>query len=310
MNEQARKAIYILLAVFTVSPWCSAPLALFLGIVVALAIGNPFAKFSKKASGYLLRTCVVLLGFGMNFHTAMEAGRQGIVFTLVSIAGTLLLGLLLGRLLKTDKKISVLISSGTAICGGSAIAAVSPVVDAEEQQMSVSLGVVFILNAIALFIFPVIGHALHLTHQQFGVWSAIAIHDTSSVVGAAGAYGKEALGIATTIKMLRTLWIIPIAMLIAVLYKSKNTSIKIPWFIGLYMLAMLVNTYFLQSGAVSNAMVHVAKAGLQLTLFFIGSGMSKQAIHAVGARPFLQGVLLWIAISAVSLWAVMYLTYQ
>ncbi len=310
MNEQARKAIYILLAVFTVSPWCSAPVALFMGIVVALAIGNPFIKFSKKASGYLLRTSVVLLGFGMNFHTAMEAGRQGIVFTLVSIAGTLLLGLLLGRLLKTDKKISVLISSGTAICGGSAIAAVSPVVEAEEQQMSVSLGVVFILNAIALFIFPVIGHALHLSQQQFGVWSAIAIHDTSSVVGAAGAYGKEALGIATTIKMLRTLWIIPVAMLIAFLYKSKNTSIKIPWFIGLYMLAMLVNTYFLQSGALSDALVRIAKAGLQLTLFFIGSGMSKQAIRSVGARPFLQGVLLWLAISAASLWAVLYITYQ
>lgn len=310
MNEQARKAIYILLAVFTVSPWCSAPVALFMGIVVALAIGNPFTKFSKKASGYLLRTCVVLLGFGMNFHTAMEAGRQGIVFTLVSIAGTLLLGLLLGRLLKTDKKISVLISSGTAICGGSAIAAVSPVVEAEEQQMSVSLGVVFVLNAIALFIFPVIGHALHLSQQQFGVWSAIAIHDTSSVVGAAGAYGKEALGIATTIKMLRTLWIIPVAMLIAFLYKSKNTSIKIPWFIGLYMLAMLVNTYFLQSGAFSDALVRIAKAGLQLTLFFIGSGMSKQAIRTVGARPFLQGVLLWLAISAASLWAVLYIAYQ
>lgn len=310
MNEQARKAIYILLAVFTVSPWCSAPLALFMGIVVALAIGNPFTKFSKKASGYLLRTCVVLLGFGMNFNTAMEAGRQGIVFTLVSIAGTLLLGLLLGRLLKTDKKISVLVSSGTAICGGSAIAAVSPVVEAEEQQMSVSLGVVFVLNAIALFIFPVIGRALHLSQQQFGVWSAIAIHDTSSVVGAAGAYGKEALGIATTIKMLRTLWIIPVAMLIAFLYKSKNTSIKIPWFIGLYMLAMLVNTYFLKSGAFSDALVRIAKAGLQLTLFFIGSGMSKQAIRSVGARPFLQGVLLWLAISAASLWAVLYITYQ
>lgn len=310
MNEQARKAIYILLAVFTVSPWCSAPLALFMGIVVALAIGNPFTKFSKKASGYLLRTCVVLLGFGMNFNTAMEAGRQGIVFTLVSIAGTLLLGLLLGRLLKTDKKISVLVSSGTAICGGSAIAAVSPVVEAEEQQMSVSLGVVFILNAIALFIFPVIGHALHLSQQQFGVWSAIAIHDTSSVVGAASAYGKEALDIATTIKMLRTLWIIPVAMLIAVLYKSKNTSIKIPWFIGLYMLAMLVNTYFLESGAFSDALVRIAKAGLQLTLFFIGSGMSKQAIRSVGARPFLQGVLLWLAISVASLWAVLYITYQ
>lgn len=310
MNEQARKAIYALLAAFTVSPWCSAPLALFMGIVVALVIGNPFTKFSKKASGYLLRTCVVLLGFGMNFHTALEAGRQGIVFTLVSIAGTLLLGLLLGRLLKTDKKISVLISSGTAICGGSAIAAVSPVVEAEEQQMSVSLGVVFILNAIALFIFPVIGHGLHLSQQQFGVWSAIAIHDTSSVVGAAGAYGKEALGIATTIKMLRTLWIIPVAMPIAFLYKSKNTSIKIPWFIGLYMLAMLVNTYFLQSGAFSDALVRIAKAGLQLTLFFIGSGMSKQAIRSVGARPFLQGVLLWLAISVASLWVVLYITYQ
>lgn len=310
MNEQARKAIYILLAVFTVSPWCSAPLALFMGIVVALAIGNPFTKFSKKASGYLLRTCVVLLGFGMNFNTAMEAGKQGILFTVVSIAGTLALGLMLGRLLKTDKKISVLVSSGTAICGGSAIAAVSPVVEAEEQQMSVSLGVVFILNAIALFIFPVIGHALHLSQQQFGVWSAIAIHDTSSVVGAAGAYGKEALGIATTIKMLRTLWIIPVAMFLAFLYKSKNTSIKMPWFIGLYMLAMLVNTYFLQSGAFSDALVRIAKAGLQLTLFFIGSGMSKQAIRSVGARPFLQGVLLWLAISAASLWAVLYITYQ
>jgi uncharacterized integral membrane protein (TIGR00698 family) len=279
--------------------------ALLLGLIVALTVGNPYGKFSKKTSGILLRTCVVLIGFGMNLDTAMLAGKQGFTFSAITIFGTLLLGIGIGKLLGVDKKISHLISAGTAICGGSAIAAVAPIVQAEEEQLSVSLGVVFILNSVALFIFPSIGHWLHLTQQQFGMWSAIAIHDTSSVVGAASAYGQEALEIATTVKMVRTLWIIPVALIIALRYKISHYGIKIPWFIGLFIAAMIVNTYWLHGNEVSISIVKVAKAGLRLTLFFIGSGLSIQVLRHVGVKPFVQGIILWLAISITALWAVM-----
>lgn len=304
-KDSTRKIVFILLAILCVTPWFRSAYALLLGIVVALVMGNPYGKFSKKTSGLLLRTCVVLLGFGMNFNTAIQAGKQGFTFTAISIIGTLILGIIIGRLMGVDKKISHLISAGTAICGGSAIAAVAPIVQAEEEQLSVSLGVVFMLNSVALFIFPSIGHWLQLTQQQFGMWSAIAIHDTSSVVGAANAYGKEALEVATTVKMVRTLWIIPVALIIALRYKISHTSIKIPWFIALFVVAMLINTYWLHTSEVSGIIVKTAKAGLRLTLFFIGSGLSMQVLRSVGVKPFIQGVFLWIVISLTALWAVM-----
>lgn len=253
----------------------------------------------------LLQVSVVGLGFGMNLYSAMKAGSQGVLFTVVSIITTLALGLLLGRLFKTDEKTSYLVAAGTAICGGSAIAAVSPVIQAKEEQISVSLGIVFILNAIALFIFPPIGHWLGLTQTQFGMWSAIAIHDTSSVVGAASRYGAEALEVATTVKLTRALWIIPVALGTSFFFKNTGQKkIKIPYFIGYFILAMVINTYVPAIHPISPYIVAIAKTGLTITLFLIGAGLSKKVLRSVGFRPLVQGVILWIFISLTALWAV------
>jgi len=208
-----QKIVFFLLILICLTPFVSPPIALLLGLITAFTFGNPFPEQTKKTTKFLLQISVVLLGFGMNLSKVLEAGRDGILFTIATIFGTLSLGLLIGKLLKIDSKVSNLISSGTAICGGSAIAAIAPVIDADSEETSVSLGTVFILNSIALFIFPVIGHFFNLTEKQFGIWSAIAIHDTSSVVGAATRYGDEALQIATTVKLTRALWIAPIALL-------------------------------------------------------------------------------------------------
>jgi uncharacterized integral membrane protein (TIGR00698 family) len=213
-------------------------------------------------------------------------------------------GIVAGRYLKVDKRTSFLISAGTAICGGSAIAALSPVIKAEEKQISVALGVIFILNSIALFIFPVIGHGLHLSQTQFGLWCAIAIHDTSSVVGAASRYGVQALQVATTVKLARALWIIPVAFITAFLFKTGNKQIQIPYFIGLFILAMLVNTYVPFIKPIIPYITSIAKTGLTLTLFLIGSGLSLKVLKSVGVVPLFQGIMLWVLISGVSLWAV------
>jgi uncharacterized integral membrane protein (TIGR00698 family) len=265
-----------------------------------------------------LQVSVVGLGFGMNVNSALAAGRQGLLFAVVSITGTLLLGWFAGRLMGTDRKSSWLITCGTAICGGSAIAAISPVIRAEERQVSVAMGTIFLLNAVALFLFPVIGHWLHLTQEQFGLWSAIAIQDTSSVVGAASRYGAESLQIATTVKLARALWIIPVALLTALVSNrlarkdqntgtnaSPRTRISIPWFIGLFILAMIANTYLPFLHTVNEKIVHLSKTGLTLTLFLVGAGLSKEAIRSTGIRPLLQGGLLWIALSVTTLVAIM-----
>lgn len=303
ISDDARKVIFLGLVVLSLTPFVNAPIALLLGIIAAQIIGNPFVTlFSKyKITARLLQYSVVGLGFGMNIGSAILAGKQNIAFTLVSIIGTLLLGTILGILLKIDKKTSHLVSSGTAICGGSAIAAIAPVVRADEKQISVALGIVFILNAIALFIFPPIGHFFNLSQSQFGLWSAIAIHDTSSVVGAASAYGEDALKIATTVKLARALWIIPLALITTLFFKDGSQKIKIPYFIGFFILAMLVNTYVPNIENFSAVIVKIAKAGLILTLFFIGAGLSIKTIKSVGAKPLIQGVLLWICIASASL---------
>lgn len=301
------KIIFTAAAIFCLSPWASPPLALGLGILIAWFLGHPYPQYNGRATHFLLQASVVGLGFGMNTGAALNAGKEGIMFTIISITGTMVFGFLLGRLLHTEKKTSYLISSGTAICGGSAIAAVSPVIKAEEKQISVALGVVFILNSVALLLFPALGHWLGLSQRQFGLWCAIAIHDTSSVVGAAGSYGKEALQIATTVKLARALWIIPVAFLSAFLFKSHGTRIKVPYFIGLFILAMLANTYLSGVQAVSPYIVAVAKSGLTLTLFLIGCGLSRRVVQAVGAKPLVQGVALWLFISVAALWAVMHL---
>lgn len=286
----------------TLSSWVTPPVALFLGLAFALTCGQAFPVFNKKASKYLLQYAVVGLGFGMNLHASLASGKEGMEFTVLSVAGTLLIGWFIGRkCMKINRNTSYLISSGTAICGGSAIAAVGPVLKAKDSEMSVALGTIFILNAIALFLFPAVGHALGMSQEDFGTWAAIAIHDTSSVVGAGAAYGEEALRIATTIKLTRALWIIPVALITSFIFKSKGQRISIPWFIFFFILAMLLNTYLLGSSetgiAIGNAVNGFARKILTITLFFIGASLSRDVLKSVGARPLLQGILLWAAIS-------------
>ena len=269
--------------------------------------GNPFVAFNHIAITYLLQFSVIGLGFGMNATAAISAGKEGFLLTIFSIFSTLILGTFLGKWLKTDKKTSHLISCGTAICGGSAIAAISPVIKSNENQTSIALGVIFILNSIALFVFPFIGHKLDLSQKEFGLWCAIAIHDTSSVVGAANKYGAEALQIATTVKLARALWIIPISLLTAVIFKNKSQKIKIPYFIGLFILAMLFNSYVPQTAIVSPYIVNIAKIGLTITLFLIGATLNINTLKAVGVKPLFQGVLLWIFIAVLGLASILYL---
>lgn len=279
--------------------WLTPPVSLFLGLAFALLCGQAHPKFNKKTSKYLLQYSVVGLGFGMNLHAALASGKEGMEFTILSVVGTMLIGWFIGRkVLKVDRDTSYLISSGTAICGGSAIAAVGPVLRAKDSEMSVALGTIFVLNAIALFVFPVIGHWLGMSQHEFGTWAAIAIHDTSSVVGAGAAYGEEALKVATTIKLTRALWIIPLAFVTSFLFKSKGQKVSIPWFIFFFILAMVVNTYLLtgvpQVGQIIN---HIARKGLTITLFFIGASLSRDVLKSVGIKPLVQGVLLWMVIS-------------
>ncbi|GAA3922378.1 putative sulfate exporter family transporter [Hymenobacter algoricola] len=288
------------------TPWGSPPLALALGLVVALVFGNPWPAQSRRYTSKLLQYSVIGLGFGMNAQQALQAGRAGILFTVASIGGTLGLGFLVGRWLKIDPKTSHLISCGTAICGGSAIAAVGPVLRAEESQMSVALGTVFVLNAVALFLFPTVGHALQMTQNQFGLWCAIAIHDTSSVVGAASHYGSEALQIATTVKLARALWIIPVSLGTAYLFKTPGAKVKLPYFILGFIGAMLLNSYVAAVQPLAPVAVYLAKIGLTVTLFLIGAGLSAPVLRSVGVRPFVQGVLLWAVICTASLWLILH----
>lgn len=300
-----REVVFLLAVVFCLSPLISPPVALLMGLVVAQFIGHPYLHLNHKATHILLQFSVVGLGFGMNVTSALKAGKEGILFTVISIFSTLLLGFLGGKFLKLEKKITFLIAAGTAICGGSAIAAISPVIKAEEKQISVALGTIFLLNAAALFLFPVIGNTLGLSQTQFGIWCAIAIHDTSSVIGAAGKYGNHALEVATTVKLARALWILPVALFASFIFKNKKNKIKIPWFIGLFILAMVLNTYSVYVQQISHYIVTISRSGLTLTLFLIGCGLSKKALQSVGLKPLVLGLVLWMLISAGSLIAVM-----
>lgn len=284
------------------SSFVTPPIALFLGLVFALLCGKAYPSFNKKMSKKLLQYSVIGLGFGMNLQASLASGAEGMTFTIISVVGTMLIGWLIGhKLIKVERNTSYLISSGTAICGGSAIAAVGPVIKAKDIEMSVALGTIFILNAIALFIFPIIGHWLGMTQEQFGLWAAIAIHDTSSVVGAGAAYGEEALNIATTVKLTRALWIIPLALATSFIFKTKGQKISIPWFILWFVVAMIINTYLLnlsETGImIGNFINSLARKSLTLTLFFIGASLSVDTLKAVGIKPLIQGVLLWIVIS-------------
>ena len=294
--------LFLALAVLSFSPIVSPPIALLFGILFVNIFGKVLETdtFVKK----LLQYSIVGLGFGINLNTAIEAGSQGFLFTVSTIALVMIFGLLLAKILKIDKTIAQLISAGTAICGGSAIAAVAPILKANSKQTSVALGIVFVLNAVALFIFPEIGHFFNLSQNQFGIWSAIAIHDTSSVVGAASKYGNEALQIATTVKLARALLIIPLALLISIFTKSEG-KIKIPYFIGFFVLAILAGTYlpFLQN--FNTIISEISRDTLKVALFLIGAGLSLQNLKNIGIKPLLLGIILWIFISSISLYAVL-----
>ncbi|WPR73267.1 putative sulfate exporter family transporter [Flavobacterium sp. NG2] len=307
-NKTVQKIFFILLLLTCVFAKVSPPVALLLGLVVANLSGHPFLPFNHIAIRYLLQFSVVGLGFGMNALNALAIGSTSFLFTISSIVATIGFGYLIGRWLSIEKKTSHLISCGTAICGGSAIAAIAPIIKSDEKQTSVALGVIFILNSIALFLFPSVGHWLSLTQQEFGLWCAIAIHDTSSVVGAANKFGHEALEVATTVKLARALWIIPVALLTTILFKNKSSKIKIPYFIGFFILAMLLNTYLPEIALFAPKIVVVAKVGLTITLFLIGSGLNFNVLRSVGFKPLLQGVLLWFFIAALALVSIMCFT--
>lgn len=303
-------AFFLFISIFpSLSPysaWLTPPVALFSGLLFALFCGQPFPTFNKKMSKLLLQYSVVGLGFGMNIHESLASGRDGMLFTIVSVFGTLAIGWLIGRkMLRMDRNISYMVSAGTAICGGSAIAAVAPVLKAKGSEISVALGTIFILNAIALFVFPAIGEWLGMTQQQFGTWAAIAIHDTSSVVGAGAAYGEEALQVATTIKLTRALWIVPVALFTSFIFKSDERKVSIPLFIILFVAAMLVNTYLLSGSewgeAFGNTLNLAARKVLTITLFFIGASLSRDVLSSVGVKPLVQGVVLWLVISIATL---------
>lgn len=305
--------IFPVAALLSLTPWVSSGIALVMGIILALVFGNPYSVQAKKMTHKLLAISVVGLGAGMNLGVIGKVGLEGVGYTIIGIFLALTIGTLLGRLLKTPTDTSLLITVGTAICGGSAIAAVAPVIKAKHDEVSVSLGTVFMLNAAALFIFPWIGHHLDLSQSQFGLWSALAIHDTSSVVGATLQYGKEALEIGTTVKLARALWIIPVAMLIGFIRsKQKNQSdkeennqkAKRPWFILGFIIAAALVTWIPSLVPAGHVVEGIAKKLMVLTLFLIGSTLTRETIKSVGIKPFIQGIALWIIMATGSLAAI------
>jgi uncharacterized integral membrane protein (TIGR00698 family) len=301
------KIIFFAALIISASGFISPPIALAAGIIFGLSFTHPYSADSKTLARFLLQASVVALGFGMNLHEVLKAGRSGFVYTALGISFALAVGLALGKILRVRGNSSFLITAGTAICGGSAIAAVGPILQASEEEMAVSLGTVFILNSIALMIFPAIGWALRLTQPQFGLWAALAIHDTSSVVGAASKYGAAALVVGTTVKLARALWIVPLAMATAAA-KGKNSKVKLPWFILFFCLAAVFSTYFAELpnfswvASFSKAMFTLGRLGLTATLFLIGTGISRATLREVGWRPLLQGVLLWLIVGVTSLY--------
>lgn len=327
-RKLATQILFVIVGAICLTGLISAGEALAIGIALALVIGNPFAKSGKFAK-ILLQASVVLLGFTMDLRALLTAGANGAIFALITITTTLFLGWYLGRMLKTGRLTSLLISTGTAICGGSAIAAVGSVVDAPDSEMTVAIGTVFTLNAIALFIFPSLGHMLHMTQHQFGIWSGVAIHDISSVVGAASMYDAAfrhsavALQTATAVKLSRTLWIVPVALAVAAIEHrrlaaqhtatsqthehSPKKKLQIPWFIALFVLASVSRSFLPGVAEHSSPLAFSAKAGMTLTLFLIGAGLSMPTLRAVGWRALVQGVLIWIFISVGSLVAVMHM---
>ena len=334
LSLPVRQALFITAAFFCLSPWASPPIALALGMFLALTYENPYHHIGKRAAKLLLQGCVVFLGFGMDLAVVLQAGKSGMLFAVGSIAGTLILGYLAGKWLKINSRTSALISAGTAICGGSAIAAVGSVIGAAEGEMTVAMGTVFLLNAAALYVFPILGHTLGLSQTQFGTWCGVAIHDISSVVGAASRYGLPALQTATAVKLSRALWIVPVAIAAALAFRRRSPEtaparaggladttvgfdpnqtplkaqgkLQVPWFIGLFLLASVARSFVPGVAGASPALSHIATVGLTLTLFLIGAGISQKTLKMVGWKPMAQGILLWLAISAGSLLVILH----
>lgn len=295
------KTLFFAGLIISASGYVSPPIALTVGIIFGLSVSHPLPADSRDLSRFLLQASVVALGFGMNLHEVIKAGRSGFVYTALGISFALIVGLTLGKLLQVRGNASYLITTGTAICGGSAIAAIAPIIQADEQETAVSLATIFILNSVALIAFPLIGAAQHLTQTQFGLWAALAIHDTSSVVGAASKYGAQALIVGTTVKLARALWIVPLALGTAAVKRSKS-KVKLPWFILLFCLAAVFNTYIESASHFSNTFFTLGRYGLTATLFLIGSSISRASLKKVGWRPLAQGIALWIIVAATSLY--------
>ncbi|MGC2829361.1 MAG: putative sulfate exporter family transporter [Candidatus Acidiferrum sp.] len=309
------KIIFLIALVLSFTGLLSPPVALTIGIIFGLSFTHPYAAIARKSARILLQVCVVALGFGMNLHEVLKAGRSGFVYTAMGISFAILMGLALGKILRVRGNSSFLITAGTAICGGSAIAAIGPILHADDEEMAVSLGTVFILNSVALLLFPPIGGLLHLSQSQFGLWAALAIHDTSSVVGAAAKYGQEALIIGTTVKLARALWIAPLALAVAAIKHTRSkidgepqvssaSTIRLPWFILFFCLAAVLNTYVPAITYFSNAIFAFGRLGLTATLFLIGTGISRATLKEVGWRPLLQGIILWLVVGVTSLYLI------
>ncbi|MCS6807981.1 MAG: putative sulfate exporter family transporter [Bacteroidota bacterium] len=320
----SKSTFWLLGGAVVVGAWygvISPVLSLVLGVLYALGVTeHPYRHRSSRAATRLLQVCVIGLGFGIDISQVLHTGTISILFTTIVVISALALGLLTGYILRIQPTVSQLITVGTAICGGTAIATVAPTLDAQQDDIVVALGTIFILNALSLVLFPMLGSTLGLTQYQFGLWAAVAIHDTSSVVGAASRYGSEALSVATTAKLARTLWLIPVAFTIALwqhfahrrnasaAWNASTSSIQPPYFIALFLTASAIHSFIPNTHHITSAIVSLAKVGLVLTLFFIGAGLSRTMLAHIDIKPLIQGTLLWIVIACSSLLAILYLT--
>lgn len=299
-----KKNLFFVGIILAAAGLLSPPLALAAGLAYGLLVEHGFHPDARRLSKFLLQASVVCLGFGMNLGEVVRVGRSGFLYTACGIAFAMGLGWLVGRLLSVEKTQSFLISAGTAICGGSAIAALAPVTEANEEQVAVSMGTVFVLNSVALFLFPAVGLLLHLSQSQFGLWAALAIHDTSSVVGAAAKYGEIALAVGTTVKLARALWIVPVALGVAAAHKARK-GITLPWFILFFVLAAVMNSYVPVLHFAYPTLAKLGRLGLAVTLFLIGTGISKKTLKEAGVRPMMQGIVLWAVVGSATLAAIL-----
>ena len=302
-NSSFNKILFFGFIILIATPfsWINSLISLVLGLLFALILGNPYQGRTSEITKYLLQFSVIGIGFGTSLTAATEIGKESFYWVFVFVLLTLFVGYLLGKFFGIERTISDLITAGTSICGGSAIAAISPVIKANEKQISVSLGTIFVLSALGLLVFPIVGDLLDMSQDDFGLWAGLAIHDTSSVLGAASDYGERSLEVATTVKLARVLFIIPLVFLGSFLYKGKNTKFTFPYFILFFLVAMYINSSLPQYSETFTEIKFLAKKGLQITLFLIGASLSIENLKSVGVKPFFQGFLLWLLISIFSL---------